>query len=258
MSERPIYPTWIKASRIRLFWLLAGAVLLSAVAAALLWLPALALALLAVPFAYIALVITMSSHRLSPAGDDLQAKIHRLIIDGVGENGRLLDIGCGSGELVITLAKASPDECVGLDFWPAEWGDFSQELAERNARLEGVPGIEFVHGTASQLPFAEASFARVVSSLTFHEVRDAPDKTTSVAEAIRVVAPGGRFAFVDLFDDPSFYPGREAVLAAIRMAGGEITSARALSELLALRWPMNTGKVLGHAVLVTGTKPLAR
>ena len=119
-----------------------------------------------------------------------------------------------------------------------------------------MPRIEFVRGTASQLPFAEASFARVVSSLTFHEVRDAPDKTTSVAEAIRVLAPGGRFAFVDLFDDPAFYPGREAVLAAIRGAGGEVASARALSELLALKWPMNTGKVLKYAVLITGTKAL--
>ena len=257
MSERPIYPTWIKASRIRLFWLLTGAVVLIAVVAAYFWLPALALAALALPFAYIALVITVSSRRLSPAGDDLQAQIHRLISGEVGAKGRLLDIGCGSGELVITLAKASPDECVGLDFWPAEWGDYSQELAERNARLEGVPGIEFVRGTASQLPFAEASFARVVSSLTFHEVRDAPDKTTSVAEAIRVLAPGGRFAFVDLFDDASFYSRRAAVLGAIRAAGGEVASARPLSELLALKWPMNTGKVLGYAVLITGTKPLA-
>ena len=121
-----------------------------------------------------------------------------------------------------------------------------------------MPGIEFVRGTASRLPFAEASFSRVVSSLTFHEVRDAPDKTTSVAEAIRVLAPGGRFAFIDLFDDPGFYPGRTAVLAAIRTAGGEVASARTLSELLPLKWPMNTGKVLKYAVLVTGTKPLER
>lgn len=257
VSERPTYPTWIKASRIRLFWSLTAAIVLIAVVASLFWLPALVLAVLALPFAYIAVVITMSSYRLSPHGDDLQAKIHRLIIDDVGTDGRLLDIGCGSGELVIMLAKASPSECVGLDFWPAEWGDYSQELAERNARLEGVASIRFVRGTASRLPFADASFSRVVSSLTFHEVRDAPDKTRSIAEAIRVLAPGGRFAFVDLFDDPAFYPGREAVLSAIRAAGGDADSARALSELLDLKWPMASGRVLKHAVLITGTRPRA-
>ena len=68
MSEGPNYPTWIKASRIRLFWILTGAVLLVALVGALFWLPALALAALALPFAYIALVITLSSHRLSPKG----------------------------------------------------------------------------------------------------------------------------------------------------------------------------------------------
>ncbi|MFT4124081.1 MAG: hypothetical protein QM635_09640 [Microbacteriaceae bacterium] len=76
VEDRPNYPTWIKPSRIRLFWLLAAAVVIAAVVVAIFWLPGLAIAVLALPFVYIAVVITLSSWRLSPRGDDLQAKIH--------------------------------------------------------------------------------------------------------------------------------------------------------------------------------------
>jgi SAM-dependent methyltransferase len=254
VSDRPVYPTWIKSSRIRLFWLLTAGVLLIATIVAFFWLPGLAIAALGLPLLYTAIVITLSSYRLSPRGDDLQSKIHQLLVDEAGPAGRLLDVGCGSGELLIRFAKTSTGEYVGLDFWPGEWGEYSRALAERNARLEGVTGLTFEQGTASKLPFADGSFARVVSSLAFHEVRDAADKTVSLAEALRVLQPGGRFAFVDLFDDPGFYQGRERVLDALQEAGGQVGSARALSEILELKWPMNTGKVLKYAVVVIGTK----
>jgi hypothetical protein len=64
----------------------------------------------------------------------------------------------------------------------------------------------------------------VVSSLTFREVRDVADRTASVAEALRVLEPGGRFAFVDLFDDEKVYSGRDRVLCVIASAGGAVES----------------------------------
>jgi SAM-dependent methyltransferase len=255
--QQPVYPTWIKSSRIRLFWLLAGAIVVIAAIASVFWRPGIAIAVLALPFAYIGIVIALSSHRLSPRGDDLQAKIHQLIIDGVGAGGRLLDVGCGSGELIVKFAKKQPGDYVGVDFWPDEWGQYAKEQAEHNAQLEGVPGIEFVHGTASNLPFDDGSFARVVSSLTFHEVKDVPDKAIGLTEAIRVLEPGGRFVFVDLFDDPGTYHGRERVIEALTTADGELVSARCLSEIVPLKWPMSIGKVLKYAVVVAGTKRAA-
>ena len=65
---------------------------------------------------------------------------------------------------------------------------------------------------------------------------------------------GGRFAFVDLFDDPDTYHGRELVIEAIAKAGGELESARCLSQIAPLKWPMDTGKALKYAVVVAGTK----
>lgn len=250
----PSYPTWIKRSRIRLFWMLSVAIVLAAVVAGVVWRPGFALAILAVPCIYIAVVISVTSWRLSPQGDDIQAKVHQQIVERVGDGENYLDIGCGSGELLIKLAKTWSGKFVGLDYWPGEWGQFAQTQAERNAKLEHVQRVSFVHGSASRLPFSNGEFDRVVSCLAFHEVKDADDKTVSIAEAIRVVADGGRFAFVDLFDDPKIYGSRERVLAAIRDAGGRIEEQTVLSSVFPLRWPMNTPKVLRYAVIISGTK----
>jgi hypothetical protein len=92
--------------------------------------------------------------------------------------------------------------------------------------------------------------------MTFHEVRDVTDKTISVGEALRALKPGGRFAFVDLFDDPKLYAGRSHALKVIASNGGEIASARSLSEVLDLRFPLNLAQVLKYAVVVSGTKSL--
>jgi SAM-dependent methyltransferase len=254
--ERPVYPTWVRSRLLVVFWLVAAGIVALGAVAAFFWLPGLAIAILAIPFLYIAIVLTWASHRLGPRGGDVQGRIHQLLIDSVGNEGRLLDVGCGSGQLLIRCAMSAPGEYVGLDYWGDNW-EYSQAQAERNAELEGVQGLRFLRGSASQLPFADADFSRVVSSMTFHEVRDVADKTVSVAEALRVLEPGGRFAFIDLFDDPKFYDGRENVLKVIASNGGEIESSRSLSEVAELRFPLNLARVLKHAVLVCGTKSLA-
>ena len=65
MSARPFYPTWIRSARIRTFWLLAAVLVVLAAGVAFFWLPGLAIAVLALPVVYIAIVITLSSFRLS-------------------------------------------------------------------------------------------------------------------------------------------------------------------------------------------------
>jgi SAM-dependent methyltransferase len=252
-----VYPTWVRSRRVAQFWAQSIIILAIAVVVAVFWLPGIAIALLAVPFIYISVVLSWSSRVLGPNGGDVQGRIHQLVIDSVGAGGRLLDVGCGSGQLLVRFAKqeADPDiDYVGLDFWGAEWSNYSKALAERNAKLEGIDNAQFVKGSASDLPFRDGEFGRVVSTLTFHEVRDVGDKTVGVAEALRVLAPGGRFAFVDLFDDPEFYGERANVLASIDRAGGVIESVQSVPELFGLHFPLTLGKVLKHAVAISGTK----
>lgn len=61
-----MYPTWIRSARIRTFWALTAGIVLLAVGVAVFGLPGLAISVLALPFLYVALVITMTSYRLSP------------------------------------------------------------------------------------------------------------------------------------------------------------------------------------------------
>jgi SAM-dependent methyltransferase len=254
--KRPVYPTWIRFRRIVVFWVVAVGMVVLGIAVAFFWLPGLAITLLAMPFLYIAIILTWTSHQLGPHGGNVQSRIHQLLLDSVGTEGRLLDVGCGSGQLLIRCAQSAQGDYVGLDYGGDDW-EYSRAQAERNAALEGVQGLRFVRGSASRLPFADADFTRVVSALTFHEVRDVAEKTSSVAEALRVLEPGGRFAFIDLFDDPDIYDTREHVLKVITSNGGEIESARSLSDVLELRFPLNLAQALKYAVLVSGTKSFA-
>jgi SAM-dependent methyltransferase len=251
--ELAVYPAWIRSKRTVVFWILGCGLVASGAVISIFWPLALAVVLLGLPFLYIAVVLTLAAYRLGPRGGDFQRRIHQLLIDSVEGPHRLLDVGCGSGQLLIRFAKSRPGEYIGLDYWGNDW-EYSKSQCERNAEVEGVRGLRFVHGSASRLPFSTGEFGRVVSCLTFHEVRDVPDKTASLAEALRVLEPGGRFAFVDLFDDQAFYCGRDRALEVIVIAGGKIESARKLSEIFEFRFPLNLAKVLKYAVIVTGTK----
>jgi len=61
--------------------------------------------------------------------------------------------------------------------------------------------------------------------------------------------------FLDLFGDPAFYPSIEDVREAIGRAGALIVEFGSLAETLPLPFPVRHPKVLGHAMLIVGTKP---
>jgi ubiquinone/menaquinone biosynthesis C-methylase UbiE len=167
----------------------------------------------------------------------------------------VLDVGCGSGSLAITIATAAP-ECtvVGVDSWEANW-EYSQRQCEHNAHRAGVADrATFDRRSAAALGYRDGCFDTVVSCLTFHEVRDAPDRCAAVAEAVRVLRPGGRFVLLDLFADPGPFTSLQHVRDAVTAAGAAITGEHPLRELLPLPYPLDDRRVLGHAVLLTGIR----
>jgi SAM-dependent methyltransferase len=160
---------------------------------------------------------------LLAAGDGaVQARIQALVLDRLQweGQGRALDIGCGNGPLSVALARRYPDAAVtGIDYWGESW-EYSQGVCETNAACQGVAErVEFAKASAAALPFADGSFSAVVSNLCFHEVRGARDKGDLVKEALRVLEPGGAFAFQDLFRLKSAYGGIDELLAAVRGSG---------------------------------------
>jgi ubiquinone/menaquinone biosynthesis C-methylase UbiE len=252
--ERPRYKTWIRTRPIVILGVLAGASLALSLLA-FVWSPFfLAFLIPAAIFAYILLIVGLSRWRFSPAGGDYQDRVHQLLVSRVVGQ-RVLDVGCGSGHLLAQLARERPETVLmGLVYWGVDW-EYSRELCEANFRAEGIEGrATFVRATASSLPAEIGEFDTVVSCLTFHEVGDVEDKTVSLREAVSRLRPGGRFAFIDLFGDPKFYPSRQAIEAAITASGGSIEEWEPLAGLMRLPFPLKHKRVLGHGELISGTR----
>lgn len=113
---------------------------------------------------------------------------------------RVLDVGCGRGLLMIGAAKRLLDgHATGIDLWSQ--GDLSgnsREAALENARLEGVESqIDVRDGDVRRLPFENACFDVVVSSLAIHNIRDREERRQAIREIVRVLKPGGRVALQD-------------------------------------------------------------
>jgi ubiquinone/menaquinone biosynthesis C-methylase UbiE len=108
---------------------------------------------------------------------------------------RILDIGCGTGSLLIQLKRFSPGtDVVGLDPDPK-----ALALAKRKA-VRAAVSIQLDQGFGDELPYHDGSFDRVLSSLMFHHI-PADEKGKTVRAVRRVLKPGGEFHMLD-FEGP--------------------------------------------------------
>lgn len=124
---------------------------------------------------------------------------------------RVLDVGCGTGQLGQRLARELPrSRLVGCDL---SRGMLRQAIARG-------PELAWVQGNAERLPFAEGSFDAVVSTEAFHWFAD-PER--ALGDFRRVLAERGRLLVA--FVNPAF----EVLSGASRVV------SRCLGE--PLRWP---------------------
>jgi SAM-dependent methyltransferase len=107
----------------------------------------------------------------------LHARVRQAL---AGVRGRVLDAGCGTGGLLVSLAHGSATLTpVGLE--PSPYG------ARRSRDKSGAP---VVRGSVNALPFADASFdAAVLADVLCH---GAVEPQAALAEMRRVLRPGGR------------------------------------------------------------------
>src|SRR5262245_41329135 len=112
----------------------------------------------------------------------------------------VLEIGCGTGELLIAIKKKHPDVIVvGLDPDPKALARAKRKFVKE--RVE----IQLDKGFSDKLPYASASFDRVLSSFMFHHLKEDEKKGTLV-EVHRVLKPGGLFYLLD-FSGPDASDG---------------------------------------------------
>lgn len=96
---------------------------------------------------------------------------------------RVLEVGCGTGNYITSLAAACPARCSGLDPSPKMLA-----VARRKAGT-----IAWIQGWAESPPFADGSFDFIFSVDVIHHVQDRP---AFFKEAFRVLAAGGWFLTV--------------------------------------------------------------
>lgn len=104
---------------------------------------------------------------------------------------RILDIGCGTGTLVVKLKRQyTAAQVVGLD--PDAK---ALQRAHIKAARAGV-SVELEQGFADELPYQSESFDRVFSSFMFHHL-NTQERENMLREVLRVLKPGGSFHLVD-------------------------------------------------------------
>ena len=104
---------------------------------------------------------------------------------------RVLEIGCGTGNLTLLTKRLHPDvEVVGLD-------PDAKALARarRKADRAGLT-LQLDQGFSQELPYPDASFDRAFSSFMFHHL-DRDSKAATLRETRRVLNPGGSLHLLD-------------------------------------------------------------
>ena len=188
-----------------------------------------------------------------------QEKVYNLIIQSLGTNvkGKTLDIGSGNGVLAVKLAQQHGEaEVVGVDYWGKDW-EYSKSMCEKNAQIGNVESrVRFQKGDAAALEFATDTFDSAMSNLTFHEVKSVSDKREVVREALRIVKPGGTFAFVDYFYDEQYYGKAsefESFLNNLKLSHFEY---KPLRDMITIPVLLRLPKILGKAGIIYGRKDL--
>ena len=184
-------------------------------------------------------------------GGGIMDQVHQKLVPYLDFDGQgtILEVGCGSGPLVVRCALTWPEaKVIGLDYWGVSF-DYNKELCEKNAALEGVGDrCNFIQGDARKLDLPDESVDAVISNYVYHNIMGA-DQQELLLESLRVLKKGGAFA---LHDDmkPRMYGDMEAFAQKLRDMGYEEV------ELVDTRVPIFGSEAKAKAVMLGGSRLL--
>ncbi|MDT5068680.1 MAG: hypothetical protein QOK02_4835 [Mycobacterium sp.] len=144
---------------------------------------------------------------MRPAYDEFVAQVE--LFDGA----RVLEIGCGTGNIMQRLKRVRPGaQLTGMDPDP-------KALARAGRKFRNASGVRFDRGYAQEVPYADESFDRVLSSMMLHHLDD-DVKAAAVSEAFRVLRPGGSMHVVDMVGSHAASAHDDAVIPALLRSSG--------------------------------------
>ena len=120
---------------------------------------------------------------------------------------RILDIGCGRGAVLLMAASfLNEGKATGVDIWStSDQSGNAREVTLKNAEQEGVASkVELYTADMRELPFANETFDLVMSSLAIHNISQREGRDKALAEAVRVLKPGGRLIIADIRETKSY------------------------------------------------------
>lgn len=151
-----------------------------------------------------------------------------LVVAELREGERVLDLGSGGGiDVLLSARRVGPTGfAYGVDMT-----DEMLALARANAERAGATNVEFRRGTIEDLPLDDASVDVVISNCV---VNLSPDKPAVLAEAFRVLAPGGRVGISDVVAEDHLTPEQRAERGSyVGCIAGALSRAEYLSGLAA-------------------------
>ncbi|WP_032712323.1 class I SAM-dependent methyltransferase [Salinispora arenicola] len=152
-------------------------------------------------------------------------RVHEKLLDraNIRPGQRVLEIGCGTGDLLQTLKRRYPDvSALGIDPDPSALRRARRKAARTKLR------IQYERAFADDLPLPDGSFDRVLSSFMLHHI-DEEEWTRVLREVKRVLRPGGELHVADL---DGTLPGQEGGHAHHSGQTADSLPERALSALV--------------------------
>jgi arsenite methyltransferase len=144
------------------------------------------------------------------------------------EGETVLDLGSGGGiDVLLSARRVGPSgKAYGLDMT-----DEMLALARENQRKAGVDNVEFLKGDIEAIPLPDASVDVIISNCV---INLAADKRKVIAEAFRVLKPGGRFAVSDVVCRGEIPPSvRRSMELWVGCVAGALTEEEFRSALVA-------------------------